>query len=58
MISFKFSVYNDIGSGCKTTHQIDCLVTDIEDAIERGTEAAVLIRAFSEAFTEEWQDGD
>lgn len=55
MISFKFSVSNDLGNGCRTIHQVDCVVEDIEEALERGTESATLIRAFSEAFTEEWE---
>jgi hypothetical protein len=55
VISFRFSVQNDIGGGCTTIHQVDCVVSDIEEAIERGRESAVLIRAFSDAFTEEWE---
>lgn len=56
MIAFKFSVTNDIGGGCHTEHQIDCVISDIGEACEKGAEAAVLIRAFSESFTEEWEE--
>lgn len=53
---FRTRIAEELGSGLIRTDEVECVVTGLDDAREKGAQAAELMKGFTEGFIEMWND--